>query len=149
MAERIGEMLIRKKLITAEQLELALQDQANTGEFLGEILVRLGYTQEQNLLTVLAEQFGTRFVSLDQIRINPEVVRRIPYDLVLEHQFMPLESRGDLLLIAVSNPLNMWPLSALQHKFSFSEVKIVLAAKKDIQQTIQKYYAVPREMKNA
>ena len=141
MVERLGDLLIRKQLINPAQLDVALKEQAQTGQFLGEIFIRLGYINEPNLLTVLAEQFNTRFVSLDKVRINPSVIKLVPRELVLEYKFLPIEMRSGVLLIAVSNPLDMWPLSVIQKKMTLTEVQIVLATKTDIQQYLEKFYS--------
>ena len=140
MAERLGEIFIKKKLVSAEQLEIALQEQTHTGEFLGEILIRLGFTKEENLLQVLSEQFNTRFVDLTRVRVNPLVLKMVPRGLAWEYKFLPIEVRNSVLLIAVSNPLDMWPMSVLQEKLDLAEVQTVLARKDDIVQAIQKYY---------
>ncbi len=140
MAIKIGELLIKKKLITPDKLETALREQSHTGEFLGAILMRLNYVSEPDLLTVLAEQFQTQFVELSRVFINPQVIKLVPENLVREYKFLPIEMKGGVILIAVSNPLDMWPMSVLHEKLDLSEVKIVLAGKNDIQQAIAKYY---------
>ena len=140
MAERIGEIFLKKKLVSSEQLERALEDQTHTGEFLGEVLIRLGYTKEEDLLKVLAEQLNTRFVALERIRANPQVLKMVPRRLAWEYKFLPIDVRAGVLLIAVSNPLDMWPMSALQEKLDLVEVQIVLAKKGEILQAIQKNY---------
>lgn len=141
MALRIGELLIQKKLLTQEQLESALVAQGHSGKFLGEILVEKGFILETDLLKVLAEQFNTHFVSLEQVQINPVAVKQVPVDLVAEHYFMPIEMRNGVMLIAVSNPLDMWPMSTLQKQLNLEDVQIVLALKEDIKNCIRKYYA--------
>ncbi len=141
MALRIGELLVNKKLLTVDQLDAALSEQSRSGKFLGEILVQMGMVHEEDLLKVLAEQFNTHFVKLSEVQINPVVVKMVPVDLVAEHHFMPVEMRSGIMLIAVSNPLDMWPMSALQKKLNLSDVQIVLAQKKDILNCIRKYYA--------
>lgn len=140
MALRIGEILISKKLLTQEQLDSALVKQAETGKFLGEILIGMGLVDEKTLLIVLAEQFNTHFVELDNVQINPLIVKMVPHTLVAEYRFMPIEMRNAVLLIAVSNPLDMWPMSVLQKQLRLSDVQVVLAKKKDIEAFIQKYY---------
>ena len=140
MAERIGEMLLRSKLLNHDQLDKALREQVQTGEFLGEIMIRLGFVKEDELLHVLAKQFNTRYVSLDKVAINPQVIKLVPIDLVEEHLFVPIEMRSAVLLIAVANPLDMWPMSVLQKRLNISEVQIVLATKEDIKKAVQKYY---------
>lgn len=141
MAERIGEIFLKKNLVSAEQLEMALHEQTQTGEFLGEILIRLGYAREEDLLKVLAEQFNTRFVSLSSVRVNPIVLKMVPYNMAFEFKFIPIDIRAGVMLIAVSNPLDMWPMSTLQEKLDLAEVQIVLARKDDILASIKKYYA--------
>lgn len=140
MAQRIGEIFLKKKLVNVEQLEQALHEQTQTGEFLGEILIRLGFAHEEDLLKVLAEQFNTRFVSLESVRINPIVLKMVPYNVVFEFKFLPIDIRSGVMLIAVSNPLDMWPMSTLQEKLDLAEVQIVLARKEDILNGIKKYY---------
>lgn len=140
MVERLGEIFLKKKLVKDEQLEAALQDQIQTGEFLGEVLVRLGFVKEEDVLTVLAEQFNTRFVSLAEIRVNPVVIKMVPNTLVWEHKILPIEMRSGILLIAVSNPLDMWPMSVLQEKLNLDEVQFVIATKKDILENLKRYY---------
>lgn len=141
MAIRIGEALIKKGLVNPDQLETALREQAHTGEFLGAILIRLGYVSEEGLLTVLAEQFQTRFVSLEKVYVNPQVVKLVPGSIVREYKFLPIEMKAGVMLIAVSNPLDMWPMSVLHQRLDLSEITIVLAKKSDIAQAIEKYYA--------
>ena len=140
MAERLGEIFIRKKLITPEQLEKSLKLQVENGKFLGEVLVEQGFSTEEDLLRVLAEQFNTRFVLLGNVMINRDIMKLIPEEIVFEYKIMPIEMRNGVLLIATSNPLDMWPLSVLQKKMNLTEVQIVLATKKDIEQTIRKHF---------
>ncbi len=140
MAERIGEALVRKNLISREQLEEVLLAQSHEGGFLGEILIKKNYVKEEDLLNALAEQFHTRFVSLDRVRVNPQVIKLVPRNMAVEYKFFPIEMRSSVILIAVSNPLDMWPMSVLQEKLDLAEVQIVLAKKNDILQAIQKYY---------
>lgn len=140
MAERLGEIFLKHKLVSQEQLDAALQEQSRTGEVLGEILIRMGFTREEDVLKVLAEQFNTRFVELNRVRVNPQVLKMVPRSLAWEYKFIPIEIRASVLLIAVSNPLDMWPMSVLQEKLDLHEVQIVLAKKDDIIQAIQKHY---------
>lgn len=139
-ALRIGEILIEKKLINADQLQHALEKQMQSGHFLGAILVDLGYVSEDDLLRILAEQFNTRFVSLEHVRVNPSVIRMVSKSLCEEYTFLPIDMRSNVLLIAVANPLDMWPMSVLQDRFNLSEVQIVLAKKDDIKTAIRKIY---------
>ena len=140
MAERLGDILLRRRLIDPLQLQAALEEQSQSNRFLGEIFIERGYVSERQLLEILAEQFGTRFVTLDNVKINPIVLRLIPRSMVVEYKFMPIEMRSGVILIAVSNPLDMWPMSVLQGKLNLTDVQIVLSAKADILAAIDKFY---------
>lgn len=140
MSDRIGDIFLRKKLINHEQLEKALQEQVNTGEFLGEILIRSGYAKEEDVLRTLAEQSKTQFVRLAEVRINPAIAKLVPRSLAVEHKIMPIDIRGEVLLVAMSNPLDIWPLSQMQDQLSLADTQFVIASKKDIENHIQKYY---------
>jgi type IV pilus assembly protein PilB len=140
MAERLGDILIRRRIIDSGQLDAALTEQKETNKFLGEIMVTRGYVSERQLLEILAEQFETRYVSLSQVQINPMVTRIVPKALVYEHQFMPIAVQNAIILIAISNPLDMWPMSNLQKNIDVTEVRFVLAEKADIRSTIEKFY---------
>lgn len=140
MAERLGEIFLKHKLVTKEQLEASLEEQSRTGKVLGEILIHLGFAREEDVLKVLAEQFNTRFVELGRVRVNPQVLKMVPRSLAWEYKFMPIEVRASVILIAVSNPLDMWPMSVLQEKLDLAEVQIVLAKKEDVLRAIQKCY---------
>ncbi len=71
MKNKLGQLLIKSNIITAEQLESALAQQKNN-ELLGETLMRLGYVNEEDIiLPFLAEQIGVDYVSLKKVLINP------------------------------------------------------------------------------
>jgi len=110
MAKRIGEILVEKGLIHNTQLQTALEEQKRTGKFLGEILIEFGFATEEELLGVLAVQFNTKFVQLESIKVNPEVIALVPRSMAWEFCFLPIEMRSAVILIAVSNPLDMWPI---------------------------------------
>lgn len=140
MADRLGDILVRRRILNPDELQACLEEQTRTNKFLGEILVRRNLVSERQLLEILAEQFETRFVSLEGMKISDVVVNLVPKDLVFEHKFMPLAMQAGVILIAVSNPLDMWPMSVLQSKLDLAEVRFVLAEKADIANSIKKHY---------
>ena len=140
MAERLGDMLVRRKVLDSAKLQSALEEQSRTNRFLGEILVERGYVSEEQLLEILAEQFETKFISLADLKINPIAIKMVPSDMAWEHKIMPVEFRVGVLLIAVSNPLDVWPMSVLQSKLNLDEVRFLLATKSEIRKALEKHY---------
>ena len=75
---RLGEILLEKQLIFPQALEHALLEQKKTGELLGRTLIRLGYISERQLLEGLAEHLQLPIVSLKQVTIDQQIVKKIP-----------------------------------------------------------------------
>ena len=106
-SKMIGESLVEKGIITSEQLDKALKEQKRTGEYLGSTLIRLGFISEKQLLLVLSEQFDIPYQSIKDVSINEKVIASIPARYVWHYKFMPLKLKGNLLTIAISNPLDI------------------------------------------
>lgn len=137
---RIGELLVQKKLITWEQLEEALQEQEKTQELTGEILVRKGYIARSLLFKALAEQHEMRFVDLKRVRINPKAVDLVPGSIAQKYAFLPVDIQDDLLIIAVDNPIHLWPEEELKKFAGPREIRPVLCLPGDLQEALQECY---------
>ncbi|MBN2119967.1 MAG: Flp pilus assembly complex ATPase component TadA [Candidatus Omnitrophica bacterium] len=109
MKQRIGQALIQQGLITAEQLNMALTEQAQTKEALGGIVVKLGFLSPKQLSPFLADYFELPFVNLNDIykEIPPEVIRVIPEDIARRFEVLPIKLDDNLLTLAMVNPLDV------------------------------------------
>ena len=142
---KIGELLVKKGFITAAQLETALKESRKSGEILGMALVRLELVTQEQLLEVLAEQLGLTFYpSLKDIPVAPEVIKFVPVKLVWHYKFMPLKIKGNLLTIAVSDPLAVWHSEDLKLQLGY-DIEKVLASDKEILAAVRRYYGVGAE----
>ncbi len=104
---RMGDVLLKSGRITPEQLELALKEQAQTGEKLGVVLQRLGVITEREVGEILADQAGVRHVSLPEEQILAEAVALIPQSFAEERFLMPISIRGKTLVVAMANPMDL------------------------------------------
>lgn len=139
---KLGELLIKQNVITQGQLDVALREHGKTGELLGKALVRLGYITEEQLLLTLAEQLSIQYIpSLKNKTVPEEVIKAVPARFVWHYKFMPLSLRGDLLTIAISNPLDVWPTEDIKFHLGF-EVEVVLATEAEIMAAIRTYYGL-------
>jgi len=141
MALRLGEILVEKHIITAQELETAVREHEKTKEFLGQTLVRLNFVSEEKLLQVLAEQQGIQFLDLKEIKINDEVIAGVPAKFAWHYKIMPIRIDGNVLTVAISNPFDMWPIDDLETNLGY-RVEIALAVSSDITDAIRKYYGV-------
>jgi type IV pilus assembly protein PilB len=146
MATKIGEMLLKGNLITADQLRAALETQRRTKERIGLVLVKTGSIKEPELLSFLGRQFNIPVVDLSKYEINPEVVRLLPEDMVQKHLALPINRVGAKLIVAVADPSNIGILDAIGFKTGYA-VELVLASEKDITTAINKFFDRSLEFK--
>jgi general secretion pathway protein E len=141
MAVRLGEILVEKRVITPQELEIAVKEHQKTKEFLGKTLVRMGFISEEKLLKVLAEQQGLQFLDLKETPIDENVIKNVPAKFVWHYKIMPINIDGNVLTIATSNPFDMFPVDDLETNLGY-RVEMTLAISTDIMETIRKYYGV-------
>lgn len=142
MSRLLGEVLIDKGLINAQQLNAALAEQKDKqGEFIGELLIKHGFLSVDELLPVLSEQLNTAHIKLKQTKIDPEIIKLVPAKIACHYKLIPLKRENDALCVAVSDPLDVETLDDLRLILK-TEVKSVLAAESDILEAIRKYYGV-------
>lgn len=137
---RIGEILVRKKLVTWEDLEEALKEQQRNREFIGEILVRKGHVSRSLLYKALADQFHMKFVDLTVTRINTEAVRLVPESIAKKYGILPIEVHDGKLIMGVSDPLKSWPEEEIRKMSKVNAIQKVLCLNSDIQEALREQY---------
>jgi len=142
---KIGELLFKKGLITAQQLELGLKESKRNGDLSGQNFVRLGYITNGQLLEILAEQLGLVYYStLKDIVVPAEVVKAVPVRFVWHYKFMPFKLKNNTLTIIVSDPLAVWPMEDLKLQLGYN-IERILAPEKEILASIRHYYGLGAE----
>jgi type II secretory ATPase GspE/PulE/Tfp pilus assembly ATPase PilB-like protein len=142
---KIGELLLQKGLISAQQLETAVKESQRTGEIIGKVLVRMGFITQAQLTEVLAQQLGLVFYhSLKDIDVSMNVIKAIPPKFVWHYKFMPLKIKGSVLTIAVSDPLAVWIMEDLKLNLGY-DVERVLSSEEEILDAVRKYYGIGAE----
>ena len=138
---KLGELLVERGLISAEELRGALTEQKRTGEWLGSVLTRLGVVSNEQLLPVLAEQVGMPYVRLDHRRVPPEVLAKVPPKFASHYHLMPLALTGKTLEVAIVDPFDVQTLDELRLLLD-CDVAPVLASQQEIEDAIQRHYGV-------
>ncbi len=139
---KLGEILVKKGIVNQAQIDVAVREHDKTGEFLGKVLIRMGFITEDQLLMTLAEQLSLQyFSSLKDKVIPPEVVKAVPARFVWHYKFMPLALKDGRLTIAISNPLDVWPTEDIKFHLGLT-VDVVLAAESEIMNAIKSYYGM-------
>jgi len=138
-SERLGELLVREKLITADQLEKAIQDTRNTGARLGSSLAKLGYLGEKEFLGFLSNQYGIPAIDLNEFEVDKEVLDLVTRDLCMKHIIIPVNRAGNTLIVAVSDPSNMSALEDLRFVTGYN-IEMVVASEESIKKAMDKFY---------
>ena len=111
---RLGELLIKNKLITQDQLEVALKRRTQIDLPLGSILIEMGLISADVLLDFLSERYRVPSVNLFNIDIPPEVLRLISYDKMQSYRVLPIKLEGNLLTVAMVTPQDFITISDLE-----------------------------------
>jgi len=142
MGMKLGEILVKKKLITPQQLEAGLKEQQKTGELIGRILVKRGYLEEEQLLLHLAAQLNISFIRVQDATIDPEAIKKMPAKFAWHYKIIPIKYSEGKLTVATFEPLR-----SLNDARMFLECEIVpvLAVEDEIIKAIEKHYGVGAE----
>jgi type IV pilus assembly protein PilB len=139
LTERLGELLIKRNYITAEQLKRASDEQKLKGGRLESNLVRLGYIKEDELLSFLSAQYRVPSVKISKMEINPNVIKLIPSSLSKKYFIIPINRMGPKLTLAMADPSNIVVIDEIKFMTGFN-VEPVVASEAEIIDAIKKYY---------
>jgi type IV pilus assembly protein PilB len=143
LRERLQEILIKNKLITEDDLKLALQVQKESGGKLSDVLVKLNLINERDLLIALSEGLGFPPISLARFKIEPEVLKLIPKEMAKHYQIIPVSKMGKALTVAMADPLNIFAIDDVKTLTGY-DINPIIAQQKEIMATIeQSYYEEP------
>jgi type IV pilus assembly protein PilB len=143
MAVRIGELLLKERRITPEQLQEALNLQKTQGGKMGSILVKLGFVRDDDITALLSRQYGVPSINLTQFDIDPAIVKLIPLETAQKYQIVPLSRVGATLTIAMTDPTNVFAMDDIKFMTGYN-IEPVVASETAVQEAIQKYYALPK-----
>src|SRR5881628_1643833 len=139
MPVRIGELLLKEKRITADQLQQALTHQKSNGGKLGFNLVKLGFVKDEEITALLSKQYGVPSINLSQFEIDPAVIKLIPADTAQKYQIIPLSRAGATLTIAMTDPTNVFAMDDIKFMTGYN-VEPVVASETAVIEAIQRYY---------
>ncbi|MCM8787699.1 MAG: hypothetical protein NC935_06585 [Candidatus Omnitrophica bacterium] len=137
--EKLGQILLKKKLITPEILESMLKEQKNTNEFLGELLIKHNYIKEMDLLIALSEQFDLPIINLTNSYIDMNLAKNFSATLIVDYKCFPIKMDDFSVTFAINNPLEVWAMKKAEEEAGTLKAKFVLASKADLEDAIKRY----------
>ncbi len=110
---RLGDVLVQQRLISQEQLQQTLVLQKQTGKKMGRLLIETGLITEELLANGLARQLRIPFVNLKTFPFRADVVKLLPESAARRFRALVLEDKGDMLLVALADPLDLFAYDEL------------------------------------
>ncbi len=138
--ERLGGLLVAQGVLSSEQLGVALELQSSTGRKLGRILVENDMVSEDQIAGTLAEQKGLERVRLNSATVDPAVAASLPLRVARRHVALPISVDGDVLTLAMADPLNIEAADDVSLRTGY-EVRVVVATETEVLHAIDKYIA--------
>ena len=139
ISRRLGDLLVREGLINQEQLQRALADQKGNNEKLGSILVRLSIINEDQLIAFLSKQYGIPSITLTQLDVDVEVVKLVPAQIARKYEVLPIKRTGNQLTLAMADPTNVFAVDDVGFMTNLQVVPVV-ASQGAIRKAIDRLY---------
>ncbi|MBN2453271.1 MAG: Flp pilus assembly complex ATPase component TadA [Candidatus Omnitrophica bacterium] len=142
--DKLVDILINGKLITQEQLKAAFDIQKNIGGSLGKVLVWQGYISQKDLVIAVSQQLNIPLINLSKYKIDKTLIQLIPERIVKQYLIMPVSKIGNVLTIAMADPLNIFAIDDIK-TLTHYKIQPIIATENDIKEAINTYYSTPVE----
>jgi type IV pilus assembly protein PilB len=133
------DILVKKKILSPEQLDEASNLANSTGVKLQDALARLNYATHVDSAQAMAEHAGLQFVDLNGVEIPKAVIELVPESVARENLVLPLALEGNTLKLITADPGNYEAMQKLQFILN-KDVQPVLAIQEQIQEAINRNY---------
>jgi type IV pilus assembly protein PilB len=136
---RLGELLVREKLISLTQLRHAQDEQQKSGNNLGYTLAKLGYVSDDEITSFLSQQYRVPTINLEEYEVDADVLKLVPKEPCERHRVLPVSRTGNALIVAMADPTNLNAIDDLKFLTGYN-IEPVIASETSIHTAIEKYY---------
>ena len=138
---RLGELLVREKLISLSQLRQAQDEQSRSGQNLNAALARLGFVSDQDITNFLSQQYRVPTIQLDEYEIDGDILKLVQRDQCERHKVIPVSRAGSSLIVAMADPTNLHAIDDLKFLTGYN-IEPVIASENAILAAIERNYSV-------
>ncbi|MEX0865799.1 MAG: GspE/PulE family protein [Pirellulales bacterium] len=142
MATRMGdftEILIRRKIITSDQLAEAKKQARGSGGSLADSLIKLAYATGEEVMRAIAEEHNLDYIELDEVEIPPHVIELVPESVARENVILPYRDEDDELWVICSDPLDLDTFEKLRFILN-RKIEVAVAPRENILEAINRHY---------
>jgi len=139
---RLGELLVREKLISLQQLRNAQDEQKRGNTSLGYALAKMGFISDKAITDFLSQQYRVQAIDLAEYEIEPDIIKLVSKDVCERHRVIPVSRTGASLILAMADPSNLHAIDDVKFLTGYN-VEPVVASENAIQKAIERYFAAP------
>jgi len=136
---RLGELLVREKLISLQQLRRAQEEQKRSGQNLGFTLQKLGFVSDGEITNFLSAQYRLPAINLDEYEIDGDIIKLVSRDVCEKHRIIPVSRSGQSLIVAMADPTNLHAIDDIKFLTNYN-IEPVVASETAIAGAIERYY---------
>ncbi|MCX7771044.1 MAG: type IV-A pilus assembly ATPase PilB [Proteobacteria bacterium] len=137
--EKLGELLLKERIITPDQLKRAIEEQKISGGRLGSTMVSMGILKEQELVNFLSKQYGVPAVNLREFEIDPNIAKLVPQEICEKYSLIPINRAGSTLIVAMADPSDIFAIDDIKFLTGFN-VEAVVASEAAIREAIDREF---------
>jgi type IV pilus assembly protein PilB len=137
----IGQEMVRRGLISQDNLDVALIEHERSGDRLGRILVQCGFITDDDLLGVLSDQLGLPVFKIREIEVPAAVIEKVPANIARQYKIVPVSTDDEKITICMSDPLSKKEIDEIAAHLK-KPVAIVIDSDKQVLFALKKYYGV-------
>jgi type IV pilus assembly protein PilB len=135
---KLGELLLKRKLITKEQLQSAIEYQRTLGGKLGQIVVKLGYISDDALTRELARSYNMGVTDLANQVLPMDLLKAVPKEIIQKHEIVPVHATQAVITIAMADPTDYEALDELQF-VTGKKIEVTIATRDSIKRAIAEF----------
>src|SRR5215469_6735941 len=137
---RLGELLVREKLISLSQLRKAQEEQQKSGQNLGYTLAKLGFVNDDEITSFLSQQYRVPTVNLEEYEIDADILKLVSREQCEKHRVIPVSRAGSSLIVAMADPTNLHAIDDLKFLTGYN-IEPVIASEASIASAVERYYS--------
>ena len=142
ITKRLGEVLLERGIIDRKKLEAALAYQKEHGGLMGQVLIHLGFTTEEEVALALTAQYGFPYLPLDNYELDSGLTAVIPEEMARQYCLIAIDRIGNALTLAMADPSNVKAIEDVE-LLTKCVVQTFVSTPSDILKAIEKYYKHP------
>lgn len=138
------DILLRKKLLSSEQLDEAFALARSKGIDIKDALVETRYAGAIDVASAIADFHGVPFVELEDVTIPPNIIELVPESVARENTVIPMAQENGSLMVIVADPGNQEVMDKLRFILD-KEIQAVMAPRDQIMEAINRHYGATEQ----